>query len=57
MIFTKIIRGFISAQCQIISVNCPNSLDDNCMLNIDSFDELVIKKLNENDFEILKSNI
>lgn len=51
------IESAFNAQCKIISVNCPNSLDDNCMLNIDSFDELVIKKLNENDFEILKSNI
>ena len=50
------IESAFNAQCQIISVNCPNSFDNNCMIHIDSFDELVIKKLNENDFEILKSN-
>lgn len=51
------IESALNAHCQIITVNTPNSLDDNRMLNINSFDELVINKLNQNNFEILKNKV
>ena len=51
------IESALNAHCQIITVNYPNSLDNNHMLNINSFDELVINKLNQNNFEILKNKV